>query len=157
MKNYELTKDTKFEPINVKKSDYTKSFINYGDNKDVISVGRGSVYIPPECRCTKSEYEKSIKDTKREIKELKKGKTSTKKKVKKKKVKKVKKRVSIMYRKKEYKISKLKTGKIKVLIDGEIQSNVTKTLSPIYKYVLKKDVGILGTRAIAQSILKSLS
>ena len=138
--------------IETKRSQHTESFINYGDNKDVISFGRGSIYIPPECRCTPAEYKQSLKDEKKRIKEQK---ITEKKKVAKKK--KVKKRVSLMYRKKEYKISKLKSGKIKVLVDGEIQSNVTKTLSPIYKHILKKDVGVLGTRQIATSILKSLS
>ena len=135
--------------IDTKRNKHTESFINYGDNKNVISFGRGSVYIPPEYRCTPNEYKQSLKNEKKEVKEKK---TSLKK-----KVKKVKKRVTLMYRKKEYKISKLKTGKIKVLVNGEIQSNVTKTLSPIYKYVLKKEVGNLGTRAIGQQILKSLS
>ena len=138
--------------IDTKRNQHTESFINYGDNKDVISFGRGSVYIPPECRCTPTEYKQSLKNEKKEVKDKK---IKLKKKIAKKK--KVKKRVTVMYRKKEYKISKLKSGKIKVLVNGEIQTNVTKTLSPVYKYIVKKDVGILETRAIAQQILKSLS
>ena len=131
MKTYKIDPSEKFVPIDLKKTTRSQAFINYGNNKGGISIGRGGVYIPPECRCTKSEYEKSIKDTKLEIKGIKK-----KAKVKK-KVKKVKKRVTVMYRKKEYKISKLKSGKIKVLINGDVQTNITKTLSPIYKHVLK--------------------
>ena len=135
--------------MNTKRTRKTESHINYGNNKDVISVGPRSIYIPPEYRCTEAEIKKSLKLMKDESKGKKK-KEKPKKKV-------VRKRVALKYRKKEYKISKLKTGKFKVLVNGEEQTNVSKVLRPIYKHLLKKDGSKLDTRTLGREILKSFS